>query len=129
MPTVYLDNPPPRYRDQSRSIVKRAPSGIKSYFTGMFPIVHWLPKYNLTWLASDIICAITVGAVVIPQSMAYGEFPFFFCLFDNDRPADLVILLCHLQPKWRIFLRSMVYTLALSVLLSILSWELQRISA
>ena len=39
-----------------------------------FPITKWLPKYNLRKLQGDIIAGITVGIMVIPQSLAFATF-------------------------------------------------------
>ncbi|KAL9047391.1 MAG: hypothetical protein Q9214_000026 [Letrouitia sp. 1 TL-2023] len=38
-----------------------------------FPFVHWIGRYNTQWLYGDLIAGITVGAVVVPQSMAYAK--------------------------------------------------------
>jgi sodium-independent sulfate anion transporter 11 len=43
------------------------------YVYNLFPFVHWIGKYNWTWGLGDLIAGATVGAVVIPQSMAYAE--------------------------------------------------------
>lgn len=37
-----------------------------------FPIVEWLPKYNLETAISDLIAGITVGLTTIPQAIAYA---------------------------------------------------------
>eukprot|EP00092_Neocalanus_flemingeri_P010828 GFUD01011660.1.p1 GENE.GFUD01011660.1~~GFUD01011660.1.p1 ORF type:complete len:675 (+),score=113.89 GFUD01011660.1:76-2100(+) len=37
-----------------------------------FPILEWLPKYNLDCAVSDMIAGVTVGLTVIPQSIAYA---------------------------------------------------------
>lgn len=37
------------------------------------PILGWLPKYNRQWLRFDIIAAITVVALLVPEGMAYAE--------------------------------------------------------
>ncbi|KAI8137172.1 sulfate transporter family-domain-containing protein [Fennellomyces sp. T-0311] len=71
--TAYVDNQPPQYADQIQSQVRRFPDHVRSYFSTMLPIVDWLPKYNLNWLYGDLICGITIGAVVVPQSMAYAK--------------------------------------------------------
>lgn len=31
------------------------------------PILNWLPNYNLSWAAGDLIAGITVGLTLIPQ--------------------------------------------------------------
>lgn len=41
---------------------------LKSYF----PIVEWLPKYKASWLRFDVIAALTVWALVVPEAMAYA---------------------------------------------------------
>jgi high affinity sulfate transporter 1 len=37
-----------------------------------FPIVQWLPKYQSGWLRLDVIAALTVWALVVPEAMAYA---------------------------------------------------------
>ncbi|KAK5989511.1 Sulfate permease 2 [Cladobotryum mycophilum] len=62
-PTVreFLEEVTPSLRDIGR------------YLYNLFPFIHWIGKYNLTWLTGDLIAGITVGAVVVPQSMAYAQ--------------------------------------------------------
>ena len=36
------------------------------------PILHWLPKYQFSWLRADVISGLTVWAVMVPESMAYA---------------------------------------------------------
>lgn len=44
-----------------------------SIFSGILPIVQWLPKYSCkNYLVGDIIAGITVAVMHIPQGMAYG---------------------------------------------------------
>jgi hypothetical protein len=74
MSTIYIDKPTVPARQRLKSAVKGTPHAVKSYFTQLLPIVHWLPKYNLQWFAGDVVCGVTVGAVIVPQSMAYGRF-------------------------------------------------------
>ncbi|KAI9362261.1 sulfate transporter family-domain-containing protein [Pilaira anomala] len=73
MTTIYVDNPPARYIDQIRDEVRQLPSNAKSYLKGLFPIVHWITKYNLIWFSGDLTAAITIGTLVIPQSLAYAK--------------------------------------------------------
>lgn len=51
------------------------PSGrdILQYFINLFPFTHWILRYNVQWLIGDLVAGITVGAVVVPQSMAYAR--------------------------------------------------------
>lgn len=39
----------------------------------LFPFTDWLPRYNKQWLIGDLVAGITVGCVVVPQSMAYAR--------------------------------------------------------
>jgi SulP family sulfate permease len=41
---------------------------LKSYF----PIIEWLPEYKGAWLRFDLIAALTVWALVVPEAMAYA---------------------------------------------------------
>jgi solute carrier family 26 (sodium-independent sulfate anion transporter), member 11 len=43
------------------------------YIRSLFPFVEWLPRYNRTWFLGDIVAGITIGAVVVPQGMAYAK--------------------------------------------------------
>lgn len=43
------------------------------YIYNLFPFLKWITKYNLTWLIGDLVAGITVGAVVVPQGMAYAK--------------------------------------------------------
>jgi MFS superfamily sulfate permease-like transporter len=37
------------------------------------PILSWLPHYKAEWLRFDIIAALSVWALLVPQSIAYGS--------------------------------------------------------
>jgi solute carrier family 26 (sodium-independent sulfate anion transporter), member 11 len=53
----------------------KAPSknGTKKYITDTFPFLKWLRRYNLQWLLGDLVAGLTVGAVLVPKSMAYAR--------------------------------------------------------
>ncbi|KAI9275809.1 sulfate transporter family-domain-containing protein [Phascolomyces articulosus] len=72
MTTTFIDNPTPNYKDQARSSLRSCPTP-GTFFSTVFPIVTWLPKYNLTWLWSDFISGLTIGCIVVPQAMAYAK--------------------------------------------------------
>ncbi|KAK9371638.1 sulfate transporter family-domain-containing protein [Lipomyces chichibuensis] len=60
--------------------------GVGQYFYNLFPFIHWIGRYNLQWLVGDLVAGITVGAVVVPQSMAYAklaELPVQFGLYSS----------------------------------------------
>src|ERR1700760_3674195 len=54
---------------------KRKPTkqGVLQYIVDTFPCSKWVCNYNLQWLMGDIIAGVTVGAVVVPQGMAYAK--------------------------------------------------------
>ncbi|KAH7035175.1 sulfate permease 2 [Microdochium trichocladiopsis] len=46
---------------------------VAEYLKSLFPFLSWIGFYNLQWLLGDLVAGITVGAVVIPQGMAYAR--------------------------------------------------------
>ena len=48
------------------------PQKTKRTLKSFFPIVEWLPKYQGSWLRFDLIAALTVWALVVPEAMAYA---------------------------------------------------------
>ncbi|KAJ9655092.1 hypothetical protein H2198_005948 [Neophaeococcomyces mojaviensis] len=62
----------PRTIDWLRDLVPTG-SDITTYGRSLFPFTKWITRYNLQWLAGDLVAGITVGAVVVPQSMAYAK--------------------------------------------------------
>ncbi|KAI1938714.1 hypothetical protein LOZ12_004035 [Ophidiomyces ophidiicola] len=44
-----------------------------SYAVNLFPVLHWIGRYNVQWFLGDLVAGITVGAVVVPQGMAYAK--------------------------------------------------------
>ncbi|TRZ03386.1 hypothetical protein DNTS_013868 [Danionella cerebrum] len=79
-----------------------------------FPILTWLPGYNLTWLKMDVIAGLTVGLTAVPQALAYAEVAglpvqfglysafmggFIYCIFGTSKditlgPTAIMSLLC-----------------------------------
>ncbi|KAI9931629.1 hypothetical protein ASPWEDRAFT_169529 [Aspergillus wentii DTO 134E9] len=43
------------------------------YVYSLFPFLTWITRYNWQWFVGDLIAGVTVGAVVIPQGMAYAK--------------------------------------------------------
>ena len=48
------------------------PQKEKRTLKSFFPILKWLPKYQSSWLRPDLIAALTVWALVVPEAMAYA---------------------------------------------------------
>lgn len=44
-----------------------------NYIHNLFPFTRWILRYNAQWLFGDLVAGITVGAVVVPQGMAYAK--------------------------------------------------------
>ncbi|KAJ4420495.1 hypothetical protein N0V85_000570 [Neurospora sp. IMI 360204] len=63
---------PPHTAEFLREIV---PSGkqLGDYVLSLFPFTSWIGHYNLQWFAGDLVAGITIGAIVIPQGMAYAQ--------------------------------------------------------
>ncbi|KAI1504435.1 sulfate permease [Biscogniauxia marginata] len=51
------------------------PSGrdVINYVKSLFPFLSWIGFYNLQWLIGDLVAGITIGAIVVPQGMAYAK--------------------------------------------------------
>lgn len=47
-------------------------TGILAWARSLFPFTRWITRYNTQWLYGDLVAGITVGCVVVPQSMAYA---------------------------------------------------------
>ncbi len=63
---------PPTVKSWLTSKITNPKSKIQNYLLSYFPFLSWIYRYNLTWFWSDLIAGVTVGAVAIPQSMAYA---------------------------------------------------------
>lgn len=53
--------------------LRAAPRAAMEYCLDKVPIVGWLPKYNYRWLVNDVIAGLTLGIMLIPQSLAYAK--------------------------------------------------------
>ncbi|KAJ5788682.1 sulfate anion transporter [Penicillium paradoxum] len=69
--TYSYNEPEPTSIDWIREIIPTGPE-FGRYLINLFPFVTWIGNYNLQWLWGDLIAGITVGAVVVPQGMAYA---------------------------------------------------------
>ncbi|GAA6031134.1 hypothetical protein JCM8097_004020 [Rhodosporidiobolus ruineniae] len=56
-----------------RNLSQGSGGAVKRYIRSLFPFINWLPNYNLQWAAGDLIAGLTVGMVVVPQSMSYAK--------------------------------------------------------
>jgi MFS superfamily sulfate permease-like transporter len=44
----------------------------KSSIRSFVPILKWLPGYDRSWLRWDLVAALTVWALFVPEGMAYA---------------------------------------------------------
>ena len=72
----------PSYEEETITLKDYYDTNLRDYFTwasvldyirSLFPVVNWLPFYNPKWFLSDLIAGITVGTVLVPQSMSYAQ--------------------------------------------------------
>ncbi|SCZ98361.1 BZ3500_MvSof-1268-A1-R1_Chr7-1g09110 [Microbotryum saponariae] len=60
-------------RDALASASSDLPGAAAHYVDRLFPFTKWILNYNLGWLTGDLIAGLTVGMVVVPQSMSYAK--------------------------------------------------------
>ncbi|KAF2129652.1 sulfate permease [Dothidotthia symphoricarpi CBS 119687] len=80
----------------SRTAVRAFPSAAGQYLVERVPVVHWLPKYNPRWLLNDVLAGVTVGVLLIPQSLAYAKIatiPGEYGLMSSWLPNFLVFMM------------------------------------
>ncbi|KAF2665881.1 sulfate permease 2 [Microthyrium microscopicum] len=71
LPDGYVDQEP-TVREWLRATAPTGP-GVLKYVADTFPFTQWILSYNLTWFIGDLIAGVTVGAVLVPKSMAYAK--------------------------------------------------------
>ncbi len=49
----------------------QSPSATRSIKV-FFPILEWLPRYDKSWFRADLIAALTIWALLVPEGMAYA---------------------------------------------------------
>ncbi|KAF3759891.1 sulfate permease [Cryphonectria parasitica EP155] len=53
--------------------VRSTPAFTARYLVDKVPIIQWLPQYNPRWIVNDLIAGITIGVLLVPQSLAYAK--------------------------------------------------------
>jgi high affinity sulfate transporter 1 len=51
----------------------QAPDSTPHGLSRWLPILHWLPRYDRSWLRGDVIAGLTVVALIVPEGMAYAS--------------------------------------------------------
>lgn len=67
------DEPVVTVLDYGKSIFNNPVSKGIHYIRSLFPICNWILHYNYKWLYGDLVAGITVGVVLVPQSMSYAQ--------------------------------------------------------
>ncbi|CAO3643769.1 unnamed protein product [Mucor hiemalis] len=70
---IIIDYEEDSYRRQTQEFMHNLPHYIQEYIISLFPITSWIHRYNLQWLIRDLIAGVTVGIVIVPQSMGYAK--------------------------------------------------------
>lgn len=60
-------------QDYVREHCQHPGTALLNYLDSLFPMRRWILSYNLSWLYGDLIAGITVGLVLVPQSMSYAN--------------------------------------------------------
>lgn len=63
----------PNVVDYGKDLVSNPVQKIRDYLISLFPIAKWILHYNGKWLYGDLVAGITVGVVLVPQSMSYAQ--------------------------------------------------------
>ncbi|KAL4801767.1 sulfate transporter family-domain-containing protein [Aspergillus unguis] len=71
--TLRTDTNTNRFLALSRSSLPRLPSASARYLAAKVPITQWITGYSLSWLWSDLVAGITIGILLVPQSLAYAK--------------------------------------------------------
>ncbi|KAK3181351.1 hypothetical protein K4F52_007365 [Lecanicillium sp. MT-2017a] len=66
----FVEGPPTSLEWLQDQVPTRAEAA--SYAKSLFPFLSWITHYNLQWLAGDLVAGVTIGAVLVPQGMAYA---------------------------------------------------------
>lgn len=70
---IVYDKKRPDVKEEAKEVLRNFPTHAASYAKSLFPIAGWIGRYNMTWLSGDLLAGLTVGAVVIPQGIAYAS--------------------------------------------------------
>ncbi|KAF9873673.1 sulfate permease [Colletotrichum karsti] len=85
-----------RARDFVVQGAPKLPSAAGVYLLEKVPIVQWLPRYQPKWLITDFIAGLTVGVMLIPQSLAYAKIatiPIANGLYSSWLPAAFAVVM------------------------------------
>ncbi|KAI1433313.1 sulfate permease [Xylaria sp. CBS 124048] len=85
-----------RAKHYYETVPQKIPSAAKHYLVDKLPIIQWLPRYSLSWLASDFMAGLTIGVMLIPQGLSYAKIatiPIEHGLYSSWIPAAIAVIL------------------------------------
>ncbi|KAL4781729.1 sulfate transporter family-domain-containing protein [Aspergillus varians] len=62
-----------RFLSLTSYCLPRLPKASANYLAAKLPITQWITGYSLEWLWSDLVAGITIGILLVPQSLAYAK--------------------------------------------------------
>ncbi|KAJ5391746.1 hypothetical protein N7509_007236 [Penicillium cosmopolitanum] len=62
-----------RFLSLTKVYLPRLPKASAEYLVAKVPVVQWSSKYSFSWLWSDLVAGITIGILLVPQSLAYAK--------------------------------------------------------
>ncbi|KAJ5762717.1 hypothetical protein N7533_001398 [Penicillium manginii] len=62
-----------RFLSLTKVYLPRLPKASAEYLAAKVPVVQWSSKYSFSWLWSDLVAGITIGILLVPQSLAYAK--------------------------------------------------------
>lgn len=61
-----------RAKTYSHAALRATPSFTATYLLEKIPVIEWLPKYSPSWILRDLLAGLTIGVLLVPQSLAYA---------------------------------------------------------
>ncbi|KAJ5930984.1 hypothetical protein N7466_006477 [Penicillium verhagenii] len=62
-----------RFVDLANTHLPKLPRASAKYMAAKVPILQWIPRYSFPWLWNDLVAGITIGILLVPQSLAYAK--------------------------------------------------------
>ncbi|KAI9329476.1 sulfate transporter family-domain-containing protein [Obelidium mucronatum] len=72
---TFDEEPETQFEEIKRSVketAKNLPQSAKAYVKTLFPILTWMPRYNLQWFIGDFIAGFTIALILFPQAISYA---------------------------------------------------------
>ncbi|KAL4885916.1 sulfate transporter family-domain-containing protein [Aspergillus karnatakaensis] len=62
-----------RFLSLASSSLPKLPKATANYLAAKVPIAQWITGYSPSWLWGDLVAGITIGILLVPQSLAYAK--------------------------------------------------------